>query len=602
MTPQNDNFIDELLAKTDLVQLVGEYVQLSQKGGTHWGCCPFHNEKTPSFTVHGAKQLYYCFGSCREGGNAITFIKKIENIDGGDAVKLLAKRVGLEVPQQRNFNKETTAISSDKKERLYKLMKEAALHYHNNLVKSKEGAKALSYLTGRGIDNKLIKKFGLGYSIDGTNLVNYLIGLGYTVDEMKLANMAQVNEKGAYDPFQYRLMVPIISQLGEVAAFGGRSLLASPDFAKYRNSTNNVLFEKNKVVFAANLLQKLKKDKAKIDYVILCEGYMDVIALHNHGFNTAVASMGTALTFNQAKQIRNFVTRVYISFDGDAAGQKNTLTGLDILVSAGLSVRVVELPPGYDPDDVVSKNGAQAYQKLLDTAISLPEFKIKTLQKRYDVNDFEGKSNFAKEAVAVIVRLENPVERERYFQKVQKLTGYSLETLHNQADRQEHGETEVYVVPKIIATPKDKISIAQEFVLASMAAKRGSKNASICYVDFSENFDFIMTDDLSRKMAHHFVANFKENTENSQIFYENLELEEREYFNRIINYQFKESVGEEYYKSCIIALKENTYQKQLDIIKEQTKQAKNSAEIIELAQQSKEINDLRKLLRHNENI
>ena len=583
-----DNFLDELFARTDLVQLIGEYVQLTKKGSLYWGCCPFHNEKTPSFSVSGDRQLYYCHGACKEGGNAITFIKKIESVEGRDAVRILAKKVGLEVP---DYTPKNDSLPKENKDRLFSLMREAARHYHNNLVNTQDGKNALNYLTRRSIDAKLTSKFGLGYSVNGTNLVSHLTNLGYTIDELKLANVAQISENGTYDPFQYRLIIPIVNQFGEVCAFGGRSLQANPEFAKYRNSTNTPLFEKNKIIFAANLLQKLKKNKAKIEYVILCEGYMDVIALHKHGFNTAVASMGTALTFNQAKQIKNFTSKVFISFDGDTAGQKNTLTGLDILTSAGLSVRVVELPPGYDPDDVVTKNGTAAYQKLLDTALTLPEFKIKTLKKQYDLADPEGKANFAKEAVRVIVKLEDPTLQEEYLKRIHELTGYSLDALRRQADKVELGVEEPQanlIVPKTTLLEVTKLQKAQKFILSAMAADKK-------FVDYKEDFNSFLVDEFAKTIAFHFVANHKENTQSSAVLYSNIESEHHAYLDELLNAtNFSEGDSEAHYKACILTLKTASLIEQKAQITTEWQQSKDTQLLIKLGELDAKIRSLTK--------
>ena len=585
------DFIDELLARTDVVELIREYVPLTQKGGRFWACCPFHNEKTSSFSIDSGKQLWYCFGSCQEGGNAITFIKKIENVESGDAIRILAKKAGMEVPQDTNFNK-SSGMSEEKKERLYTLMRLVAKFYHENLY-SARGQKFKKYLSDRGISDSIIKRFGIGASLDGNSAIDFLIKQDFTLEELKEANQAQVSEKGAYDPFYDRLMIPIINQFGEVCAFGGRTLEKDPDFAKYRNSTNTPIFVKNKTVFGANLLQKLKKDKVAIDFVILCEGYMDVIALHSAGFNTATASMGTALSLNQAKQIRNFTNKVYISFDGDTAGQKNALAGLDVLAGAGLTVRVVQMPVGLDPDDVVKKYGADGYQKLLDKAITLPEFKIKKLLEKFNLEDLEGKAKFTAEAIAVIKRIENEIEQEEYFRRISSLTGYGIDVLRRQADKTVLAplvveERQANNIKEQNKSRIDKVYKAKAFILASLIAKKS-------FVDYTEDYDFILDDEFSKTVARFFIANNKDKKESVDgILYARVDDEQKVELDYLLNkYQFVDGDDATKYNDCIKSLKENVLQKRSKQLEFEYQRTKDISVLKEMREIQEEIRELK---------
>ncbi|MCL2797276.1 MAG: DNA primase [Firmicutes bacterium] len=590
MDKKND-FYDELLAKTDIVRLISEYVPLSKKGASYWGCCPFHHEKTPSFSVSEEKQFYHCFG-CGVSGNAFTFIKKIESVEFGDALRILAKKAGMEVPEFKSGPRVDEAEILKKKERLYQLMRDAARRYHENLTSGQAG-EVREYLKNRGVDEKLTRKFGLGYAVNSSDMVSHLTECGYTPLEMKDAGITAVNEKGAYDVFYDRLIVPIINQLGEVVAFGGRTLQKNPSFAKYRNSSQTLIFDKSKTIYAVNLLQKRKQQKAAVEYVILCEGYMDVIALHTAGFDTAVASMGTALTFNQAKQLKNFSPRVLVSYDGDAAGQKATLRSLDILEEAGLAVRVVRLPDGLDPDDVVRKMGPQAYQSLLDAAIPLPAFKIEALKKQFDLSEPEGKSKFAVEAAKVIKALKNPVEQEEYLALVKDATGYSMEALRRQTDvsipppgsrrtgpqppdaRFPVGRDGSLIAPPLSeeppvydadgsfdsAPPKPSSggkagAAAKRFVLASLAAQKE-------YVDFSANFEAFLSDSFSREVAMFFIANRKQKSESlAGLFYRAEEFCAEGELNEILHYPFIEGDNAEKYAGCVLSLTESTLKKE----------------------------------------
>lgn len=541
-------FIDELLAKTDLVRLVSRYLPLNKKGNTHWGCCPFHHEKDPSFAVNEAKQFYHCFG-CKESGNALSFVQKMESVDFMDAVRLLAEDAKMEIPKfHSNGGKEK--VEREKRERLCSLMREAARHYHENLS-CKQAQIARDYLEKREVNESLQIKFGLGYSINGAEMIEYLSAKGYTKQEMKEAGLIEQRADAWYDVFYGRLIFPIINNFGDVVAFGGRTLKPDADFAKYRNSSQTPIFDKSKNIYGVNLLKK-KKQKSNVDYVIMTEGYMDVIALHKGGFDTAVASMGTALTVNQAKMLKNYSNRVYISYDGDTAGQKATMRGLDILADSGLSVRVVSLPEGMDPDDVIKKQGSEAYRKLLEEAQTLPAFKIQTLKNGYDLHDSEGKSKFAVEAIRVIKQLPNPVEQEEYINLVHDLTGYSKDVLRKQADLVAVKESEEKPEPKSEnpqqASPH-KESRAKDFILVSMLHEK-------TYVDYAQDFSFLLEDETCREIYTAVIEDVKKfGGVRVDTMFSRVSPQANELLARLIDYEFVEGDGEDKYFDCIRQLK-----------------------------------------------
>lgn len=429
MDREFSDFISAVLDRTDIVSLVSKYVKLDRKGNTHWACCPFHGETQPSFTVSGAKQFFHCFG-CKKSGNAITFLMEMENIEFIDALRMLAEQAGLEMPKPKAGSFRAT-VDKKKREALYNLMRDAARHYHDNL--SDPRARAFNaYLEERQITKAMITRFGLGASLDFTEMLDYLKSKGYSYELIHDAGIAEEKDGRQYDVFGKRLMYPIIDNMNQVVAFGGRTLEKDVHFAKYRNSTQTDIFDKSKVIYGVNLLKKRKAAKP-IDYVIMAEGYMDVIALHKAGFDTAVASMGTALTTKQARQLKIYSDLVYISYDGDTAGQKATMRGLDILKETGLTVKVVRLPEGLDPDDVIKRGGAEAYRKLLDEAIPLTAYKIEVLKARYDLTDPDQKAKFAIEATAVVTALDNPIEQEQYLEYISAITGFSIDAVKRQA-------------------------------------------------------------------------------------------------------------------------------------------------------------------------
>jgi DNA primase len=502
--------------------------------------------------VTPSKQLYYCHGACHEGGNAITFIKKIESVSKSDAVKILAKKAGLEVPAySRNLE---NAIDPKKKERFYALLKDAARHYYENLSTA-SAAECRDYLSRRGLDEKTVKKFGLGYSINSREMITYLDKKGYTASEMKETGLASFggDEGQAYDRNRGRLIFPVIDQFGEVVTFSGRTLEKNPEGQKYLHSYNTPVFEKSKTIYAVNELQKLKRGRNKIEYVILCEGQMDVIALHAAGFNTAVASLGTSLTAAQARQIRNFSDKVYVSYDGDAAGQKATLRSLDILESVGLTVNVVRLPAGKDPDDVIKSGGADGYRELLDSAVPLTEFKILTLKLQYNLSDAGEKAKFTVEAVRLLAELD-PVEKERHLKVIHGQTGYSMDALKMQADI-------IKAEPKADRYLRDasdgqndaaesKELTAVKFILASMA---GGKP----WVNYSLDYNKFIKDGFFASVAAYFVFNHKEKQESVASLYASCESgEENAFIDEVCNYSFIDGDDAVKYKSSLLYLLE----------------------------------------------
>lgn len=430
MDREFSEFISKVLDKTDIVSLISRYAKVDRKGNTYWACCPFHHESQPSFSISPDKQLFHCFG-CKESGNALSFLMKIENIEFIDALKMLAEQAGLEMPKPKTGNY-VHHVDKKRRETLQNLMREAARHYHDNL--SSPRAKPFNdYLAERQITPDLVRRFGLGASLDFNEMLLFLRGRGYTDEQIRAVGIADEKNGRYYDVFGKRLMFPIIDNMGNVVAFGGRTLEKDVNFAKYRNSTQTEIFDKSQVIYGVNLLKK-RKAKAPIDYVIMVEGYMDVIALHKGGFDTAVASMGTALTTKQARQIKLYSDLVYISYDGDTAGQKAILRGLDILRETGITVKVVRLPDGLDPDDVIKRQGSEGYRKLLNEAVPLTEHKLNVLRSAYDLSDPDKRAQFAVEATAIVKALDNAVEQGAYFDKISELTGFPVDALRRQAD------------------------------------------------------------------------------------------------------------------------------------------------------------------------
>lgn len=535
-------FINELIKRSDIVRIVSRYTHLTRKGGTYWGCCPFHHEKTPSFSVSEERGLYHCFG-CKAGGNVINFVSEIESVDKGEAIRILAKEAGLEVPQYNGASRDQAA-KAKKRERLFALMRAAARHYHENLCLP-QAKSARDYLQRREVGENLVKRFGLGYSVDGKEMISYLEKSGYTKQEMKEAGLAAQRADEYYDVFYGRLIFPILTNFGEVASFGGRVLSQNPDFAKYRNGSQTEIFDKSRNIYAINLLKK-RKQTVGLPYIVMTEGYMDVISLHKAGFDMAVASMGTALTQTQAKLLKNYCDRIYISYDGDGAGQKATLRGLDILADAGFNVKVVELPDGLDPDDVIKKKGAPFYQSLLDNAVTLTLFKIKTLQKKYDLTQSDEKAKFAVEAAKIVKALPNPVEQEEYLQLLHDITGYTMASLYKQTELSAPPEKREETPPQPEQNAAGAhIDPALRFVLASLVCDKP-------YCDFQADLYPYLETDLARRIYERGVRQYKANEkEGLAAFYEETPEEEKTLLRELLNYPFLEGDGAEKYAACV---------------------------------------------------
>lgn len=406
-----DEFIQELKDRVNIVDVVSGYVRLKKQGKNMLGLCPFHNEKTPSFNVSTDRNFFHCFG-CKASGDVITFIRRIENLDYIEAVKLLAQRAGLEVPEGRGQSEGISKIRN----RIYEANRAAARFYYKCLY-SPNGRNALDYLHKRGLTDKTIVHFGLGYSPSSRfELTNHLKNLGFTEDEIFQANLAGRSEKGYfYDRFSDRVMFPIIDLRGNVVGFGGR--IMSDIQPKYLNTSDTPAFSKGSMVYAMNFA----KNKAAGGQIILAEGYMDVISLHQAGFENTVATLGTALTKEQANLIARYCREVVICYDADEAGQKATERAINIFRETNLNIKVLKVPNGKDPDEFIKsngENGAAKFRLLLDKCGNDIEYRIAKLKLQYDTDVTEQKVEFLTEVAKLLAALDNDIERDTYISKI----------------------------------------------------------------------------------------------------------------------------------------------------------------------------------------
>ena len=459
----DNKFIDELKIKNDIVDVVGRYVRLEQRGGNFWGKCPFHHEKTPSFSVNPNGQFYYCFG-CHKSGDVINFVMEMESLDFNDAVKILAEKAKMPLPEVK-YDDEKVREQKRHKQRVLEILRETALFYVRNL-RTEQGRAHLDYAISRKFTMETITKFGMGASLDFDSLPRYLFSKGYTYEEM-VASGAVGEKNGRYfDWLGKRLIIPLIDQFNNVIAFAGRRIDGGKE-QKYVNTRSSVVFEKRKSFFNLNNVKKLKNEE-KIDGIIIVEGHLDVISMTQAGFRNVVASMGTAFTKDQARIIKRYTEKVFISFDGDFAGQEASVKSLEILKEEGLDVKVVSLPDGMDPDDAIVKLGKDGYKQLLANAMPLIDFKLDIIGRTYDVTTVDGKRKYVSSAVKVIGESQSPAEQEDLLKVVRDKTGTTFEALKRELySVKDKKVIEQVKAPEFTDNAGDKYVLASRFVLAS---------------------------------------------------------------------------------------------------------------------------------------
>ena len=421
------SFIDELVARNPIEDVVGHYVSLKRSGGNLFGLCPFHGEKTASFSVNPEKGIYYCFG-CHKGGGVINFQMEIEGLSYPDAVRALAKRVGMQVPEDEQYQSRYRA-----QERLWALSKEAARFFYSKLY-APEGAEALAYARGRGMPKSTLTTFGVGYAPNTwDSLVRAMKAKGYTEQELIDSGLVTKSQKtgGIYDRFRDRLMFPIIDVRGNIIGFGGRIMNNNdPNAAKYLNSPETLIFNKRKNLFALNLAKK-----SKLGYLILVEGYMDAVALHQYGFDCAVASLGTSLTEEHAALLTRYTDQVVLIYDGDEAGQRATRRAIPILEKAGLQVKVLKMRDAKDPDEFLKKFGADKFKVLLEDASNRVEYQLNAIRRKYDLRIDDERIKFIQESADLISTLGSSVQREVYGHRVAEEGKISFQAMSMEVEK-----------------------------------------------------------------------------------------------------------------------------------------------------------------------
>lgn len=443
----SDDLVEEVRSRNDIVDVISGYVKLQKKGSSYFGLCPFHNEKSPSFSVSPSKQMYYCFG-CGAGGNVFTFIMEYENYSFVEALKYLADRAGIKLPEAE-YSKEAKE-AADLKSLLLEVNKKAAAFYYYQL-RQEYGKQGMNYLKGRELSDETIHRFGLGCSPKYSGaLYQYLKGKGYSDEVLKESGLFNIDERrGMQDKFWNRVMFPIMDVNNRVIGFGGRVMGdAKP---KYLNSPETKIFDKSRNLYGLNIARTSRKP-----YLIVCEGYMDVIAMHQAGFTNAVASLGTALTSGHASLMSRYTKEVLLTYDSDEAGQRAALRGIPILKAAGIRPRVVNLAPYKDPDEFIKSEGREVFEKRLNEAANYFIFEIKVLEKQYNLADPEAKTQFYREIARKLLEFPEELERNNYIESISRIYQIKFEDLRRMVNNMALSGTSVMTKPRTEPGPRKK--------------------------------------------------------------------------------------------------------------------------------------------------
>ncbi len=526
------DFLEELRCKNDIIDVASKYITLNRRGANFWACCPFHNEKTPSFSIKQDGQFFKCFG-CGESGNVITLVMKVENVDFMTAVEILCKNCGMQLPSVSDNDE----MIRKKKERdkIYQILKNATEFYHKNLKNNPDSLHA-QYLKKRGINDEMIDKFQIGASLNYEDLIKRLKSLGYSYEEMVLAGVAGKNDRGAYDFYGTRLLFPIFNGFGDVVAYSGRALEDNVERAKYKNTPQTPVFNKSEILFAYNFVRDLKKQHI-LDTIIIVEGHIDVIACHQVGITNTIGCMGTALTSLHAKKIKQLVDNVILCLDGDSAGSMATYKAIDTLKEVGLNVKVVRLNKAKDPDEFIKKFGKEAFLNELYSGLDCVDFVLNDSAKKYNLNSNLDKTKYIQEALNYISKFAVPAEQEIYLSEVQKIVRVPIDALRKSLNKTEKKEAEILEQELSVEDIKNNaIKESKIFILASMLYKKAEiENISTL---------FLTQDEL--KELYEFLRGRIENNKdyNVSTLFDSFEIKSNSLIDKVINYNFPDNYKE----------------------------------------------------------
>lgn len=575
-------WIEELKLKNDIVSVISKYSNLQKKGKTWWTCCPFHFEKTPSFAVNEYDQYYKCFG-CGASGDVIKFIEKIESCDFYDACKILAKNANMEMPVFSND--ENIAKLKQKKDLSLKILKDTANYYYLNL-RNPVSKNALDYIDKRGLNTDIIKNFGIGYSIGWNELIEYLRTKGYSLEDMETAGVIEKKNGKYYDALAKRLVFPVVNSYGDVVGFSAR-VLEKVDFAKYKNTSQTIVFDKSKCVYNIFNVKK-QKQNGELNEIVIVEGQMDVISLYSHGIKNAVACMGTALTNFHAKEMKKFTDKVVVCFDGDDAGKKATLRSLDILVNSGLNVYVANLPEGMDPDEYIQKYGKIQFDDLISNALYWVEYLIREFANKYNLTKVEEKNKFVNDSLNVIRNLTTESEKNIYLEIVKDISNINMSVLKADLENPtiKVAEEEKTIIKEENTFSKENAYIkAVKFVVSALLHKKDYAYLIDDFKDYILNPDYVLIYNYIEEQIKNgtkpivsAIFNMFDDVEN------NLEVID------IINYNFVSSQDNiKYFEDCVKLIKNTGLQIKQKELTEKLSNTKDLTERVKVAQELQEI-------------
>lgn len=533
-------FLDELRSKINIVDVASRYMSLTRRGGNYWACCPFHSEKTASFSIKEDWQIFKCFG-CGEGGNVFNLIMKLENVDFLTAVEMLCKMYNIELPTRE----ENAEVEARKKQRdsIYKILRDATEFYHNNLLKNPNSPQAI-YLKSRNISPEMIEKFQIGASLNYDDLPFHLQRKGYSENDMIMAGVVGKNSanfnNGLYDFYGKRLIFPIFNGFGDVVAYSGRSVEENPEHTKYKNTPQTMVFNKSEILFGYNFVRDLKKSRM-LDTIIIVEGHIDVIMCHQAGLTNTIGCMGTALTTQHARKIKQLVDNVILCLDGDSAGANATYKAIDVLKDVGLNVKVVRLTDAKDPDEFLKKFGKDAFVEKLNNAIDCVDFVLTDSAKKYDLTSNNDKTKYLTEALGYISKLSTEAEQEVYLSLVHQLVKVPMDALRKSLRGRVTIERGNSTSEKLDTPSNNKIQQSKIVILAGIIYKKFTPDR-----DYS--FFFKKDDELGE--LYEYLKNNPDTTPSS--LFDNFEITNNSLIDKVINYQFEpDEIYETILKDCL---------------------------------------------------
>ena len=555
----------ELKRKNDLVSIASNYLQLEQKGRSFWACCPFHNEKTPSFSINNEEGFYHCFG-CKESGDVIKFVEKMENVDFLDAVKILADRVGMEIPETQL--PDNRRQDQKLKERVLLALDYAYKHYQENLY-SKDAKIAQDYIKMRRLTRRELEDFKIGYSKGWYEIVDYLKSKGFTEKELLAAGICAKKKGSVYDVVANRLVFPIFNSFNECIGFSARAL-EQTDFAKYLNTAETIVFQKGRVVFGIQFLKALKQQHL-LDKIILVEGQMDVVAMHKGGFKSTVACMGTALTKDHVMELKRYCENIVLCFDGDGAGKKATLRAIDMFRNENVNLKVVKLSGGKDPDEILKNLGSEKLQEMIDNAVPYMDYLIEYCQSKYNLDIAEQKGKFVKEVLNQIRKLGSETLFEPYLEKIRDLTKIPLDVLRRDI-RVEPVKPKFKIndpPPSPVVEKGDEKAV--KFILASLLHKKNYVDERIDYQKLLEGFEKYL-EIINRNLPLSAIFD-DENASDDALLMD------------IVNFNFSEfdNDAERYFKECLWKIAEQKLRKKQEELNEEYKNCEDLTRRSEIA-------------------